>query len=76
MLWQRNVVCKLFVFLCFVFHGAAPIPYVQTAILNLLHPYLSSIILYRTSSITLCNPNFFPLMRTMHTVYRIREKVL
>ena len=25
--------------LCFVFHGAAPIPYAQVAFLNLLHPY-------------------------------------
>ena len=32
----------LFAFLCFVFHGAAPIPYVQMAILNLTHPYLRS----------------------------------
>ena len=29
---------KLFAFVCFVFHGAAPIPYVQAAILNLPHP--------------------------------------
>ena len=31
-----------FVFLCFDFHGAAPILYVQAAILNLPHPYLRS----------------------------------
>ena len=27
---------------CFVFLGAAPIPYVEAAIVNLLHPYLIS----------------------------------
>ena len=31
----RGVVCKLFSLICFVFHGAAPIPYVQVVILNL-----------------------------------------
>ena len=31
---QREVVCKLFELLCFVFLGAAPIPYVQAAILT------------------------------------------
>ena len=39
---QKDVVCKLLAFLCFVFHGAAPVPYVQAAILNLLHQYLRS----------------------------------
>ena len=36
----RDVVYKHFGFVCFVFHGAAPIPYVhvQAAILNLPHP--------------------------------------
>ena len=34
----REVVCRRFALLCFVFLGAAPIPYVQAAILNLLHP--------------------------------------
>ena len=37
-----TVVCKLFSLLCFVFLGVAPIPYVQTAILNLSNPYLRS----------------------------------
>ena len=36
--WPREVVYRHFAFLCFVFLGAAPIPYVQAAILNLLHP--------------------------------------
>ena len=31
----RDVVYKNFAFICFVFCGAAPIPYVQVAILNL-----------------------------------------
>ena len=34
----------LFALLCFVFHTAAHIPYVQVAILNLLHPSLRSAI--------------------------------
>ena len=37
---QRDAVCKLFELLCFVFLGAAPIPYcmyVQAAILNVPH---------------------------------------
>ena len=29
--YQTDVVCKLFSPLCFVYHGAAPIPYVQAA---------------------------------------------
>ena len=33
--WLRDVVCKIFVLRCFVFLGAAPTLYVQTAILNL-----------------------------------------
>ena len=33
-------VSKLFAFVCFVFHGAAPIHYVQMVILNLPYPYL------------------------------------
>ena len=33
----RDVACKFFAFLCFVFLGAAPIPHVQVAILNLSH---------------------------------------
>ena len=36
------VVCKLFALLCFVFLGAAPMPYVLAPILILSHPYLSS----------------------------------
>ena len=36
---QKDVVCKLFALLCFVSLGAAPIPYVQAAILNLPYPY-------------------------------------
>ena len=35
-LW--DVVHKVFALLCFIFLGAAPIPYVQEAILNLPHP--------------------------------------
>ena len=35
---QRDAVCKLFVLLCYVFLGAAPISYGQAAILNLPHP--------------------------------------
>ena len=35
-----NVVWKIFALNCFVFVGAAPISYVQAAILNLPHPYL------------------------------------
>ena len=31
---QRGVVCKPFAFLCFGFHGATPIPYIQAAILT------------------------------------------
>ena len=38
----RDVVCKLFALLCFVFLWAAPIPYVQAAILNLPDPQLRS----------------------------------
>ena len=34
----KDVVCKHFGFVCFVFHEAASIPYVQVAILNLPHP--------------------------------------
>ena len=30
----RDVVYKYFAFVCFVFHGAAPIPYVQAGILK------------------------------------------
>ena len=37
-----DVVCKLFVFICFVFRGAALTPYVQVSIFNLPHPYLKS----------------------------------
>ena len=33
----RDVVYILIAFVCFVFHGAAPIPHVQAAILNLPH---------------------------------------
>ena len=40
--WPRDVVYKLCAFVCFVFHGAAPILYVWVAILNLPHPYLRS----------------------------------
>ena len=40
--YPRDVVCKFFALLCFVFHEAAPIPYGQAAILNLPHPYLGS----------------------------------
>ena len=29
--------CNLFALVCFVYHGAAPIPYVQAAISYLLH---------------------------------------
>ena len=29
--YPRDVVYKRFAFVCFVFHGAAPIPYVQAA---------------------------------------------
>ena len=36
------MVNKHFVFVCFVFHGATPIPYVQLAILNLPNPYFRS----------------------------------
>ena len=32
--WPREVVCRLFALLCFFFLGAAPIPYVQAAILK------------------------------------------
>ena len=35
---QKDVVCKLFSPLCFVFVGTAPIPYVQAAVLNLPDP--------------------------------------
>ena len=41
--YQRDVVCRLFSSLCFVFLRAAPIPYAQAAILNL--PHRSTIIL-------------------------------
>ena len=34
----RDVLCKPFAFVCFFFHGAPPMPYVQAAILNLPHP--------------------------------------
>ena len=34
----RDVVCKFFALLCFIFWGAASIPYAQAAILNLPHP--------------------------------------
>ena len=34
----RDEVYKLFAFVCFVFHGSSPIPYVQVAIMNLPHP--------------------------------------
>ena len=40
MQWQRNFVDEIFAFLSFGFCGAAPIPYLQGAILNLHHPYL------------------------------------
>ena len=44
---QRDLVCsKLFELLCFVFLRAAPIPYVQVAILNLPHSYLRSTIVF------------------------------
>ena len=33
----RDVVYKHLEVICFVFHGAAPIPYAQAAILNLPH---------------------------------------
>ena len=38
--YMKDVVFKLCLLLCFVFLGAAPIPYVQKAILNLPHSYL------------------------------------
>ena len=34
----RDVIYKHFAFVCFVFHGAPPVPYVQVAILNLPIP--------------------------------------
>ena len=45
---QRDVVCKLFAFVCLVFLGAALTPYVhvQATILNLSHPSLRSIVLF------------------------------
>ena len=46
----RDVVYKHFGFVCFVFHGAAPIPYLQAAILNLPHAYLSSTTVLTDSS--------------------------
>ena len=33
-----NRIAKIFAFICFVFHGAASMPHVQVAILNLPHP--------------------------------------
>ena len=39
---QKDVVCKLFAFLCLVFQGAPPIPYVQADSLNLSHSNLRS----------------------------------
>ena len=38
--WPSDVVYKLSALLCFIFHGAPPIPYVLVEILNLPHPYL------------------------------------
>ena len=38
----RVFIYKSFASLCCVYFGAAPIPYVQDAILNLLDPYLRS----------------------------------
>lgn len=42
--YLRDVVRKLFAILCFVFLGAALIPYVQAAILNLPCPHLSEVL--------------------------------
>ena len=39
---QRGVVSKPFESLSLVLHGAAPIPYIQEAILNLFNPYTIS----------------------------------
>ena len=36
--YPRDIVFKPFAFICFLFYGAAPKPYVQAAILNLPHP--------------------------------------
>ena len=36
-------VCKCYALLCFSFREAAPIPYIQAAILNMTYPYLRSI---------------------------------
>ena len=40
--YTRDVVYKHFAFVCVVFHGAAPIAYVQAAILNLGDPQVRS----------------------------------
>ena len=37
-----DVVYEHFAFVCFVFHKAAPIPYLKVAILNLPHPKVRS----------------------------------
>ena len=53
---QRDIQQSLQAFcirlLCF--HGAVPIPYVQVAILNLLHPYLRSTIVLLDNDIHVC----------------------
>ena len=41
-----DVVWKLFALHCFVFLGAASIPYAQAAILNLPHPYLRRTVVF------------------------------
>ena len=49
---QRDVVCKLFSLVYFIFQGAAPMPYVQVVILNLPHSCLRST--------TMLLDNYFP----------------
>ena len=51
----RDVFYKQFAFVCFVFHEAAPIPYVQSAILNLPHPQL------RSTTVVLDIPHFYAI---------------
>ena len=59
----------LFAFVCLVFHGAVPIPYVQVVILNLSHPYLrSTTVLLDQKSVP--PPTYPPVLRKLLSCLR------
>ena len=74
----RDVVYKLFALLCFVFLGAAPILYVQVAILNLPHPYVRSTQTCQPSRIARVTPAFIHILmlnRRICPITRIQKLV-